>query len=109
MGLPLFSERRMTIRKSLTGLLPGRLQNTDGQDIECRPVNVSKHGIGLMSHSQIEAHTTLILTIQDKTIELKVAWVQPGFGKRDLFRYGLVATDHNVDIEQLFLESGCLK
>jgi len=109
MGLPLFSERRMTIRKSLTGLLPGRLQTIEGQDIACRPLNVSIHGLGIISDHRLETDSTVTFTVQDKIIELKIAWSQPGFGKRDLFRYGLVATDQNVNIEQIFLDNGCLK
>jgi len=109
MGLPLFGERRMTIRKSLTGLLPGRLQDADGQDIACRPVNVSIHGIGIVSDQRLDPNSSITFTVQDKIIELKIAWAQPGFGKRDLFRYGLLTTDQTINIEQLFLDNGCLK
>ena len=43
-------ERRQSRRKSLTGLLPGRLSIIDtDQSLSCKPIDVSKEGIGIIT------------------------------------------------------------
>jgi hypothetical protein len=108
MGIPMAKERRLGSRKKLTGLLPGRLQTTNGVDIECKPVDISPTGLGLILNVEYDAGTKLQLVMKDKNIELKVAWVQRDFGKKDLFRYGLITADQQFDLESLFEKSGCL-
>ena len=108
MGLALFKERRLDLRKNLTGLLPGRLKNKSGVDINCRPVDVSENGLGIVSVDRLAAEDVLELHVKDKVITLKVAWVRPDFGKRDLFRYGLISKDQ-INIEEIFISSGCMK
>ncbi len=112
MGLALFKERRLADRRRLTGLLPGRLVLETRQEIVCRPVDVSVNGLGIVVHDlrkQIEPGTVLFLLTKDGTTKLSVAWGQPDFGKQDLFRYGLVTTDPADNLEQMFLDSGCLR
>lgn len=110
MGLPLFKEKRLSVRKRLTGLMPGRLQSEHGVDISCQLKDVSTHGLGIVSQEQINLGDCLNLVMHDGTnIQLSVSWGQPGFGKRDEFRYGLVTKDPNIDLEQIFIDTGCLK
>lgn len=109
MGLALFQERRLETRRKLTGLLPGRLKTSNGSDIECRPIDVSEHGLGIVSKEPLKMDSMLELQIKDKKIILKVAWVQPGFSKREVQRYGLVAQDVSLNLEAIFLSAGCLK
>lgn len=109
MGLPLFKEKRLSTRRSLTGLLPGRLTTVTGEDIECQPKDVSSHGLGITSHSIFPVGTLVVLQLKHKSISLEIAWVQPGFGKRDMFRYGLVTKDLDANIEKAFIEAGCLR
>lgn len=109
MGLPLFQEKRISIRRSLTGLLPGRLTTVDGQDIICQPKDVSSHGLGITSQTILPVGAVLILKLKNKNVMLEVTWSQPGFGKRDIFRYGLITKDHSLDLESSFIETGCLR
>jgi hypothetical protein len=53
--------------------------------------------------------TGLFLEIQGQRIALQIAWGQKDFGKRDLFRYGLVTVNPDDNLELLFLRTGCLK
>jgi hypothetical protein len=113
MGLALFKERRLAERKNLTGLLPGSLIRADGKgSVSCRPVDISAHGIGIVITGEkktLPIGTELKLVVTDNEIDLRVAWSAPDFGKQDSMRYGLVATDSSVDLEQLFTQFGCLK
>jgi hypothetical protein len=109
MGLALFQERRMDLRKKLTGLLPGRLRSSKGNDINCRPVDVSENGLGIISKDNLAVNDVVELQVKDILISLKVGWVKPDFGKRDLFRYGLVSQNAKYNLEEIFISSGCMK
>ena len=110
MHIPAFAERRLTERRKLTGLLPGRISIQGSKNyLNCRPVDISRHGLGILSSQQLPQGTTLILKLPDKEVILEVSWGQPDFGKHDLFRYGLVTTDHQLDLEEIFAKAGCLK
>jgi hypothetical protein len=109
MGLALFKERRLTQRRRLTGLLPGRLINVGtGQDLAVKPVDVSRNGLGIIVSQELELETEVRLQIQDRHVSMKVAWGQPDFSKSDRFRYGLIAISPEDDIEEEFIQSGCL-
>ena len=109
MALPLFKERRFSPRKRLTGLLPGKLTRQEhGVQLECRVMDVSQHGMGIILSEILSESEILELIVDDKPIELKVAWSQRGFGKRNQVRYGLVTCDPDVDLEKLFQSKGCL-
>ena len=111
MAIPKAFERRISRRKKLTGLLPGRLSLKEGEAaIHCKPVDVSDHGLGLISDAQLEVGTQLKLTMPEEVILFKVVWKQPDFGKSDLYRFGLeiVAPKRGFDLEELFEQMGCL-
>lgn len=109
MALPLFQEMRLSPRKKLSGLLPGKLTEAKtGRAVSCRPIDVSRDGLGVLSSQEIATGSTLVLMANGVPIELHVAWGQPDFGKQDLYRYGLVTNDSNVDLVKAFTESGCL-
>jgi hypothetical protein len=101
-------ERRISERKKLTGLMPGRFQ-IDGRDVSARPVDISEHGIGILVASEYKPGTLAVLVIKDVKVELEMKWGQPDFGKHDMWRYGLVCKDQNINLEQIFIEKGCLK
>jgi hypothetical protein len=110
MGLALFKERRITDRLKLTGLMPGRLTlDSTGEELSCRPVDVSNSGIGILIAKEIDPGTQVTLSVKNEKIELQVAWVQRDFGKQDMFRYGLVTVDANKNMESVFIKNGCLK
>ncbi len=101
-------ESRLTLRKLLSGLLPGKM-TANGQALSARPVDISKHGIGILVAQQFEIGTKIELDMKTHTINFKVVWMKPDFGKHDLWRYGLMCSDALVDIEELFAKHGCLK
>ncbi len=103
-------ERRISNRKQLNGLLPGKIIVAHDQSVfNCKPVDVSVNGLGVVADRELDAGSKLILEMKDGKIELQVAWTQRDFGKSDLFRYGLVAIDAPSNLETIFENSGCLK
>lgn len=107
---PLFQERRFSKRKRLTGLLPGRITLGSGDtNVDLRPVDISANGMGVLSPILMKTGTVLTLSAPQQTIELRITWSQPDFGKQDLYRYGLVTADEDVNLEEVFLENGCLE
>lgn len=109
MGLALFKERRLTQRQRLTGLLPGRLvRKSDGTDLACKPIDVSRNGLGILLDKELTPGEEVTLMVRDNPIVLQVAWIQPDFGKDDQIRYGLVAVDPSQDVEQTFVQAGCI-
>lgn len=105
-----FLERRSNERKSPTGLLPGRLYMVEAKmDIECKPTNVSSQGMGIISSTMIPNNSLVEMRTHDQVISLRIVWVRRDFGKRDLFRYGLVVEDRGIDLVDVFETCGCLK
>ena len=108
MGLVAFKERRLNPRKQLSGLLPGRIRFKGGAaDLSCRPVDVSRNGLGILVPEELKEGTLLVMIMGDQEIELKIAWGQPDFGKQDIFRYGLTTTDPDLALDQIFEKAGC--
>jgi hypothetical protein len=106
----MFKERRIADRRQLTGLFPGKLlRAVDQREVMGKPVDVSRSGLGVLSAEQMDPGTELFLEIQGQRIALQIAWGQKDFGKRDLFRYGLVTVNPDDNLELLFLRTGCLK
>lgn len=103
-------ERRLNTRRKLTGLLPGKILLAETEkEIACRPVDISRDGLGILSEVILERGTLLRLKGKDLDIEMKVMWDKKDFGKQDRYRYGLVATDTSVQMEEIFSAAGCLK
>lgn len=104
------AEQRQSPRRRLTGLLPGKLLVTGSElKVSCRPVDISTHGLGILSEDILEIGAELLLITHNQQISLQVAWSKLDFGKRDRYRYGLVAIEANLDLEALFVATGCLK
>ena len=104
-----FKERRISSRKRLSGLMPGKLILKENEkQITCKPVDISDHGIGVIVGEILTVGTALELQAKHHNIPLEIIWSQPDFGKNDLFRYGLVCPDETINLEQIFIEYGCL-
>jgi len=103
-----FKERRNVIRLNLTGLLPGRLRTRDTKhDVNGTPVDVSRTGLGILTSHELKVGDQLEIVFKDTPIHLRVSWTKPDFGKQNLTRVGLETEDDNVDLEDVFLQSGC--
>jgi len=101
-------ERRLSERKKLTGLLPGRFL-VNGKDIEAKPIDISNHGLGVIIAHEIKSGTKASLYIGGREVPLEFIWGHPDFGKHDLWRYGLVCVDTKIDLESEFVRAGCLR
>ncbi|MCX6116872.1 MAG: PilZ domain-containing protein [Proteobacteria bacterium] len=101
-------EKRLSARKKLTGLMPGKFQ-IEGKDVSARPVDISNHGLGILVAKEFKTGSLATLQMKDKKIELKIMWSQQDFGKNDMWRYGLGTLDGQDDLEKIFESSGCLK
>ena len=110
MGLALFKERRISERRKLTGLLPGRLRNLAiDSDVDCKLIDVSEHGIGVIMDKDVNHETQFALVLKDQTIPMTIQWSKPDFGKSDSFRFGLVCNDPSIDLVAIFSAAGCLE
>lgn len=101
-------EKRISERKAIVGLLPGRLLYRDTV-LNAKATDVSPHGIGLIIDQFIQAGDVIVMELPDSSLEFKIAWIKPDFGKHDLWRVGVMATDHRQDVEKIFKDHGCLK
>lgn len=102
-------ERRKKPRKKLSGLLPGRLYlKSNRLAISARPIDVSPNGLGLLSSDGLPLGAIVLLEMKEQTIELKVSWTRPDFGKKNMFRYGLEPIGE-ANLEEIFSQKGCLK
>lgn len=110
MDLPAILERRLKGRRTLTGLLPGRLSLPDNNaNINCKPIDISPHGLGLLTEQIIPVGTILTLTTHNQAIELEIVGSKPDFGKKGLLRYSLVTVNQELNLEEVFEQTGCLK
>ena len=111
MTLPIFKERRMDSRRTLTGLLPASivLKEEPEQKFSCKPVDISPDGLGVLADIVLPVGTELLLKLPDEDIVMKIIWKKQDFSKKELFRYGLVTASAQHDIEKIFEEHGCFK
>ena len=110
MGMPIFAEQRISPRRKLSGLLPGKLTVVGAtSSLACKPVDISAHGLGIVSMELLAVGAMIALKTPRDDIMLEVVWGKPDFGKRDLLRYGLVVVDSTVNLETVFAVAGCLK
>lgn len=109
MGSSGLFEKRFRPRKMLTGLLPGPLVDESGEKINCKPVDISTDGLGIISKSMLTTEQSLVLKTQKAAIELTITYVKPDFGKQNLYRYGLKLVDPTINLEEFFISAGCLK
>lgn len=109
MALALFKERRLSVRKQLKGILPGKLVNSSGKNLNVEPVDVSEHGLGIVTQSRLKEGEEIYLIInQEQKIRLKVVWSSADFNKNDLTRYGLECSK-DINLEEIFTEYMCFK
>ncbi len=106
-----FKERRSEDRKTLTGLMPGRLfLISSDRTLSARPLDVSVHGLGILMGEKVPDGTEIGLSVEKRQIvKMRVTWSKEDFGKRDLIRYGLECLDTKLNLEEIFLATGCLK
>ncbi len=110
MGIPAIIERRNASRKKLSGLLPARLSvESTMVDISCKPVDVSDHGLGIITETHLAIGTLVVLHLPGSPLILEVKWSEQDFGRRDLKRYGLELKSGGESIARKFEEAGCLK
>ena len=104
-----YLEKRSLNRKRLTGLLPGGLFSHDKERINCKPIDVSEHGLSIISNMVLKPGDIITLDVKNNPISLQVAWSKPDFGKQDLHRYGLTSLEPSINLVELFEQKRCLK
>lgn len=109
MARPLFIDKRLKPRKMLTGLLPGPLVDGNGQKVNCKPVDISETGLGILTGELLNVGDQLYLQAPEKTVVLEVSWGKRDFGKQNLYRYGLSLEESQDNLEAIFTSTGCLK
>ena len=103
-------ERRFSQRLKLSGLMPGKVTVAlTGKCISCRPVDVSQHGLGMLTTEKLLENDEICIALPEQVIRMRIAWKRPDFGKSDLTRYGLMCLDESVDVESLFRDAECLR
>ena len=70
---------------------------------------MSAEGLGILVCESIPLESRVFLEMKEITLEFKVAWARPDYGKKNMMRYGLVCSDKAANIEMIFTEKGCLK
>lgn len=88
--------------------MPGKLY-VNGEVVECKPVDISEHGLGVLIPRQIHDDADVLLDLKRQKISLKIIWAKPDFGKHDLWRYGLVSKTPGVNLHDIFEIHGCMK
>lgn len=102
-------EKRKHPRR-LTGLLPGRFVTADHKrDVRMMPLDVSHDGIGCLISEQFAVGAEFLLMIGKEEIKLVVMWATPDMSRQNMFRYGLELRTPNVNLEELFEKTGCLR
>lgn len=103
-------EKRTSSRKRLSGLLPGKLiDDSTHKIVSCKPIDLNSSGLGLIISERFSVGHVFTLDSGTSSVKLKVVWIQRDFGKNDLFRYGLITLDTDVDLVEIFTKAGCLK
>ena len=101
-------ERRMSGRKKLSGLMPGKLK-ISGQEMNARAVDISEHGLGILMTEECKIGASAEMILKDSVVHFEIKWMEPDFGKHDRWRYGLVCTDMGVNVAELFAKLGYFK
>ena len=111
MTLPIFKERRLSSRRVLSGLLPAPLvlREEPEQKFNCKPVDLSADGLGVLADVVLPIGTELLLKLPEEDVVMKIIWKKQDFGKKELIRYGLVTESHEKNIEQIFEEHDCFE
>lgn len=104
---------RISQRKQLSGLLPGRLQLVgSSRYITARAVDVTSQGMGILSQDYLRAGDNLILTTSDHLVHLRVLYKKRDYLKSNRHRYGIVIADEHQaqehDLITIFVDAGCL-
>ena len=74
MTLPIFKERRLSSRRILTGLLPAPLVLRDEpeQKFNCKPVDISSEGLGVLADIVLPVGTELLLKLPEEDVLMKI-------------------------------------
>ena len=107
---PIVLEKRIHPRQKVLRFLPGKLYREDdlnGDQIPCRPLDVSAMGLGIFTEEELEEGDRLILRLQGEDVELIVVWMMESPGETVGFRYGLKAKQAGVNLEEIFARHNC--
>ena len=104
--------RRFERLKLIDTSLPGTLVRMDaGSPIFAVAVDVSKQGLGIATHEQLEKGALLQLHMEDgQTVPLRIVWSKAFKRKsNELQRYGLEVLNPDIELTNLFFAAGRLE
>lgn len=103
------SQRTETKRYILKGFLPGKLFDASGQvQLQARPIDVSKRGLGLILGQAIQVGSFVWLQFDDKRIKLELAYCHSHLGIENIFKCGFYTKDPDCSLEEIFLRKGLI-
>lgn len=97
------AERRVYKRRVIQKM-PGSLYSVlTGDEIECRPIDISEKGLGVFSEFELEDdEKQLILEVKGQKYYLDVIWLIENPGDLVGYRIGLKPSDPSLELESLF-------
>jgi hypothetical protein len=94
------SERIPMNKRRLGGRL---LRDGSETEISCKALDVSRHGLGIVSEQQIEVGEVLSLEHKKYRVKLKVVWARVDPSDSNQNRYGLQIENEDIDLVGLCL------
>ena len=109
MGMPRPKERRFGERIKAVKHLPGQLLFAEsGEEIDCRPLDVSEFGMGVFTEEELpEEEENYILRVGELDINLLRVYHLESPGDAVGYRSGFRVMDPEIDLMKVFTEAGC--
>jgi len=103
------NDKRAKPRQSIVSL-PGRLVTArDRREITCTPLDVSQHGLGILTSENLLPETGVILLTEKVCIYLTMVRCQiTNRGLKSSFHYGFKALEAQINLIELCTEHGCI-
>ena len=97
-------------RFAFNGSLPGALIKGGSNDpLECRPVNLSASGLGLIGMQELFVGDKLTIVSPELNIPFEVVWCDQVEDRPGFFKIGLKSNDSEIDLVRLFSDEGCFE
>lgn len=91
---------------TLTGPFAGELRRPGGKPLECRVVDVSRDGLGVLSAVVVKKGETLELHSLERVIHFQVAYCIDDLISHGNYRWGLRRVGSNENLVSLFAANG---
>lgn len=79
------------------------------EPLKCVGVDVTQNGIGVIGFEELPLKTSLLFLLENREIELNVAWCKGDKVRTGVYHSGLQCTDHMMDLPKLLESAGLLQ